>query len=70
MIPVPDLLNRIPFASIMPTGKLVHVALELLSTEMMKGAMAAAFEHSQKRLNPVGMCLAIHILFHRMAHGV
>lgn len=54
----------------MACGELADVAIEVLGAEMVKDAVIAAFEHSPKALNAIGVGLAFYPVADTMLTGV
>ena len=52
-----------------PAGEFADIAVQMLHAHMMVGAVIAALEQRPKRLDPVCVRLAVHILSNAVAHA-
>ena len=66
---VRHLAFRVLATDIVPSGELVHVAVQVLFAQVVIGAMIAALEHRPERLDPVGVRHSVDIFADRVLDG-
>ena len=63
-------VDGVHFPHVVPSGKLLHVAVKVLRGEFVEGALVRSLEHRPKRFDAVGVNISLDVLGQAMLDGL